>query len=315
MADFTVDKAVILAAGNGSHLLPFSNYVPKPFLPFAGKPIIYHQIEDLYSCGIKDIIIISRKDCDNDGAFRIQNERIRKLSEELGPKGIKIRLVYQEENPLTGKPMGTADAITTAKDLLTGHNYIVMLGDLIIESRNEASYLKDMIRHFSGNPMFSADAVDRESAKKGGILRSRRLEDLLEMHEAVEKPDDAMLDSIESADGKYNVMWGGVYILNANSMDYLESVEPGKDGEKNITDAISLQCKKENSKAYGLLIDNKRYNCRDFGRIEHWLENNLEDGNIKKFSESLNEYPEEFGRIVRKFALEKYGKNLNDPSL
>ncbi len=43
-----VEKAVILAAGEGSRLRPFTNYVPKTSIPYKGKPLIYYHVKNLY---------------------------------------------------------------------------------------------------------------------------------------------------------------------------------------------------------------------------------------------------------------------------
>ncbi|MGC8533063.1 MAG: nucleotidyltransferase family protein [Candidatus Parvarchaeum sp.] len=311
MADEKIGKAVILAAGNGSHLRPFSNYIPKPFLPYADKPIIYHHIKNLAEAGIKEIVIVTRRDEDNNGSFKLQNQYLKDLKKDPELKGINLEIVYQAEDPVTKKPRGTADAILAAEEQLKGQNYIVLLGDLIIESNNGNNYIKDIINHFNGRPMFSADKVKREDAKKGGFVRGKKLDNiLLEMDEAVEKPDDYILDTAINNDGNYNVMWGGTYILNKDSIKYLKEVEKGKDNELNITDAISLQCKKENKKAYGFFIDAKTYKCRDFGRIEHWIENNLEDKNIEKFKDSLKFYTKEFTDLVYKYVKENYNLDL-----
>ncbi|MCL4397208.1 sugar phosphate nucleotidyltransferase [Candidatus Parvarchaeota archaeon] len=311
MADEKISKAVILAAGNGSHLRPFSNYVPKPFLPYADKPIIYHHIKNLTDVGIKEIIVITRRDEDNNGSFKLQNQYLKDLSKDPELNDVNIKIAYQTEDPTTKKPRGTADAILSAENQLKGQNYIVILGDLIIESTNGNNYLKEIISRFNGRPMFSADNVKKDDAKSGGFVRGKKLDDmLLEMEEAIEKPDDYILDTAKGSNGNYNVMWGGVYILNKDSIKYLKEVGKGKDNELNITDAMSLQCKKENKKAYGLLIDSKIYKCRDFGRIEHWIDNNLEKQNIEKFRSSLKFYSEEFRNLVYKYVQENYNADL-----
>lgn len=50
-------KAMILAAGRGERLRPFTDYTPKPLLPVAGKPLIVWHIEALVAAGIRDIVI------------------------------------------------------------------------------------------------------------------------------------------------------------------------------------------------------------------------------------------------------------------
>ena len=49
---------VILAAGKGTRMLPFSESYPKPILPIGGKPLLVHQIEAMKGLGIHDIIVV-----------------------------------------------------------------------------------------------------------------------------------------------------------------------------------------------------------------------------------------------------------------
>jgi MurNAc alpha-1-phosphate uridylyltransferase len=50
-------KAMLLAAGRGSRLRPWTDNTPKPLLPVAGKPLIVHHLEKLASAGFTEIII------------------------------------------------------------------------------------------------------------------------------------------------------------------------------------------------------------------------------------------------------------------
>lgn len=52
-------KALILAAGFGSRLVPLTKDRPKSLVPVNGKPILIKQIENLHENGIKDITVIS----------------------------------------------------------------------------------------------------------------------------------------------------------------------------------------------------------------------------------------------------------------
>ncbi len=49
---------VILAAGKGTRLEPFSSRYPKPVLPILGKPLIQHQVERLRDLGVEKVIIV-----------------------------------------------------------------------------------------------------------------------------------------------------------------------------------------------------------------------------------------------------------------
>ena len=50
-------KALILAAGFGTRLLPFTESIPKPLLPIAGRPLLDIIIRDLKQAGCRSIII------------------------------------------------------------------------------------------------------------------------------------------------------------------------------------------------------------------------------------------------------------------
>ena len=47
-------KAIVLAAGYGTRLVPLSNYLPKPLIPVLGKPLLWHILTKLKACGITE---------------------------------------------------------------------------------------------------------------------------------------------------------------------------------------------------------------------------------------------------------------------
>ena len=53
----TVD-AVILAAGQGTRMRPFSNLITKCMLPLANKPVLHILVERLIDAGVKKIVIV-----------------------------------------------------------------------------------------------------------------------------------------------------------------------------------------------------------------------------------------------------------------
>lgn len=50
-------KALILAAGLGTRLAPYTNITPKPMFTLAGKPLLYHWIKRLVKAGCDEIFI------------------------------------------------------------------------------------------------------------------------------------------------------------------------------------------------------------------------------------------------------------------
>jgi L-glutamine-phosphate cytidylyltransferase len=51
-------RAVILAAGQGTRLLPFTRDYPKCLVPVGGKAILDHQLAALSACGIDDVLVV-----------------------------------------------------------------------------------------------------------------------------------------------------------------------------------------------------------------------------------------------------------------
>lgn len=51
-------RAIIIAAGQGTRLRPYTADRPKTMVEVAGKPILHHQIDALRSAGVTDIVVI-----------------------------------------------------------------------------------------------------------------------------------------------------------------------------------------------------------------------------------------------------------------
>ena len=53
-----IKKAVVLAAGKGTRLMPLTLAMPKEMIRVGTKPVIEHAIEVLKAGGIRDVLII-----------------------------------------------------------------------------------------------------------------------------------------------------------------------------------------------------------------------------------------------------------------
>ncbi|NIP30107.1 MAG: NTP transferase domain-containing protein, partial [Candidatus Dadabacteria bacterium] len=51
-------KAIILAAGRGSRLYPYTQYIPKCLLDLGGTTILEEQINHIRDCGINEVVIV-----------------------------------------------------------------------------------------------------------------------------------------------------------------------------------------------------------------------------------------------------------------
>lgn len=106
-------KAVILAAGEGKRLRPFTETMPKVMLPVANKPILEHVVDALKKSGITEIVIV----------VGYKKEVI--LEHFKNYKDINIDFAIQD------KQLGTAHALLQAKNKIKD-SFLVLAGDNII---------------------------------------------------------------------------------------------------------------------------------------------------------------------------------------
>ncbi len=52
-------RAIILAAGQGARLRPYTSDVPKCFVELGGRPLILHQVEALLAAGVDDLYVVT----------------------------------------------------------------------------------------------------------------------------------------------------------------------------------------------------------------------------------------------------------------
>lgn len=111
-------KAVILAAGEGTRLRPFTSSEPKPMIPIANRPILEYAIEALAANSVRDITIV----------VGYKKERIMSHFEDGGDWGVKISYVEQKKRVAKA---GTAYALSMVKKHVKG-DFIMLPGDNII---------------------------------------------------------------------------------------------------------------------------------------------------------------------------------------
>ncbi len=111
-------QAVVLAAGEGQRLRPFTVNKPKVMIEVANKPIIGYVVEALAGAGIRDIVVVV-------GYKRSRIMEYLKGGEDFG---VKIEYAVQEQQ------LGTAHALKQAEDLVSSDEFIVVSGDNIFDS-------------------------------------------------------------------------------------------------------------------------------------------------------------------------------------
>ena len=109
-------QAVILAAGEGRRLRPFTVTKPKVMLSIAGKPMLRYVIESLAQQGIRNIVLV----------VGYRKEQIFDYIGSGEQFGVQVTYVTQD------KQAGTAHALLQAKDV-ANTEFLVLAGDKLIE--------------------------------------------------------------------------------------------------------------------------------------------------------------------------------------
>ncbi len=123
-------KAVILAAGEGTRLRPFTASEPKVMIPVANKPILEYVVKALVENGITEIVMV----------VGYRRQRIMSYFGDGDEFNAKIEYVTQEKQPPTG---GTAHALYQAKNKIDD-DFLVLPGDNVISSETISDLLEEM---------------------------------------------------------------------------------------------------------------------------------------------------------------------------
>ena len=175
-------QAVILAAGEGQRLRPFTVTKPKVMVPIADKPILQYVVESLVQNGIRQIIIVV-------GYRREQIFDYMGAGEQFG---IDITYVTQE------RQLGTAHALAQAKDAV-GDEFLVLPGDNLIEASTIARFVG-----VKPNAMLVKKAVN--PCGYGVVVIENEM-----VKEIIEKPEEA----------KGNIVNTGIYAFNKEIFDFI----------------------------------------------------------------------------------------------
>jgi len=253
-------KAVIPAAGLGTRFLPATKAMPKEMLPVVDKPAIQYVVEEAVNAGIDDVLIILGRNKNN-----ISNhfDSVPELESNLLTKGAheKLRSVQRSTELADihfvrqGEPKGLGHAVLRARHHVGDATFAVMLGDDLIDERDEL--LSKMLAEnaASGLTVIALMEVAPEQIHMYGAAAVEPTDDpdVVRVTGLVEKP--------KREDAPSNLAVIGRYVLTPGVFDILERSEPGKGGEIQLTDALQELAVTDG--VLGVVFRGRRYDTGD----------------------------------------------------
>jgi len=263
-AKYHVSKAVIPVAGMGTRFLPATKAMPKEMLPIVDKPVIQYVVEEAVDAGLHDLLMITGR---NKNALENHFYRVAELEQVLQSKGDETKLFkVQESSQLAdihytrqGDPMGLGHAVLRAKSHVGDHSFAVLLGDDVIDHRDQILPRMLEVHQATGDNVIALMEVPADQIHLYGCasIQETGEDDVVVVTGLVEKPPRAEAPS--------NLAVIGRYVLRHEMFDILSTTAPGRGGEIQLTDALMHAVKHPEiaGGVRGVVFRGRRYDTGD----------------------------------------------------
>lgn len=267
MADFDGDvhKAVIPVAGLGSRLLPITKAIPKEMLPLVDRPAIDYVVREAVAAGLSDLLFIQGR---GKSALEDYFDRNAELEAVLSASGQDDQLatvvgladLATIHSVRQGRHLGLGHAVSLASDHVGNEPFAVLLGDDVIDERdNVLDRLIDVRRARGGSVVALMEVPPERISSYGAVACAATDEnDVLTITDLIEKPRPEHAPS--------NLAIIGRYILDPIVFDVLAETKPGRGGEIQLTDALRTMASLPASRGggvHGVVFRGRRYDTGD----------------------------------------------------
>ena len=233
-----ITKAVILAAGLGTRMLPATKSVPKEMLPVVDKPLIQYAVEEAVSAGMTEVVFViaDGKEAITDhfshgGRTQRMLERDNRADLLVGVRApADLATFHYRRQP---EPLGIAHAIACARDLLEGEPFVLIFPDDLLLARVPVVGQLVNVYGPGDSSVIAVQQVADADVPRYGIVDPEGPGNPARLRGIVEKP------SLAEAPSHLGVV--GRYILGPTIFAHIDGIPPGKNGELQLTDALASQ--------------------------------------------------------------------------
>ena len=209
-------KGLILSGGAGTRLRPITHTSAKQLVPIANKPILVYGIEAMVEAGITQIGIIISPETGGD------------IQEAVGDGsafGAEVTWIRQED------PLGLAHCVLIARDFLGDDDFVMYLGDNMLE-QNLVGFVSEFESRRSSPELGSGGSLVAQ------ILLTE-VDDPSSFGVAEVDENGAVIALVEKPEvPPSNLALVGVYLFDKTIHDAVAAIAPSPRGELEITDAI-----------------------------------------------------------------------------
>lgn len=241
----SIEKAMILAAGEGTRLRPLTDDTPKSLLPVGNTPVIVHQLRWLKNYGVNTVVI----------NLHHKGDRIK---DELGDgASFGLDIHYSTEEVL----LGTAGGVKRMGAFFTEAFYVVY-GDTVSDA--DLSVMLEFHRYKQA--LMTIVLFETERTWEAGVVEINGNKRLISF---TEKPPEC--------NRRGNLSNGGIYILEPEIFNYMAD-----DGFCDFGFDVFPRLIKEKVPVYGYLLSPDDY-LIDIGTIEKYRQANedMNAGRVK----------------------------------